>query len=48
MSRRLVPGGYSVTWDGTDAAGQTVANGTYFMRLRTGERRSMTKVMLLK
>ena len=48
VSGRLGPGGYSATWDGTDGTGQTVANGTYFVRLLSGGDRSMTKIMLLK
>mgnify|MGYP002640517509 CR=1 FL=1 len=48
VAEHLSPGGYSATWNGTDAAGHTVANGTYFLRLATGADRAMTKVMLLK
>ena len=48
VSGRLGPGGYSATWGGTDVTGQTVANGTYFVRLLSGGDRSMTKIMLLK
>ena len=48
VSGPLGPGGYSATWDGTDGTGQTVANGTYFVRLLSNDDRSMTKIMLLK
>ena len=47
VARHLAPGGYSVTWDSTDASGRTVANGAYFVRL-FGSDGSMAKLMLLK
>ena len=31
------PGAYEVGWDGRDDAGQPVASGTYFYRLRVGD-----------
>ena len=48
VSRRLGPGEYSATWDGTDGMGRSVANGAYFVRMLAGGDRSMTKIMLLK
>jgi len=39
-------GGHSVTWDGTNDAGETVSSGVYFYRLRTSAF-SMTKKMVL-
>jgi hypothetical protein len=41
-------GGYSVVWDGLDAAGQEVASGVYLYRLEVGGRRIVeTKRMAL-
>jgi hypothetical protein len=43
---RAAPGERSVTWDGRDEEGQTVASGVYFYRLTT-DKRSFTKKMIL-
>jgi hypothetical protein len=37
VNERLPMGSYSLTWDGRDADGQTVASGAYFARLRIGK-----------
>lgn len=48
VSRTLTAGHYTVTWDGTDASGSALANGAYFVRLRTATSQQAVKVMLLK
>jgi M6 family metalloprotease-like protein len=53
LVRKLVDGtqpagGYGVEWDGRDLAGQRVASGVYFVRMRAGELESMRKVILLQ
>ncbi|NOZ75134.1 MAG: M6 family metalloprotease domain-containing protein [FCB group bacterium] len=42
------PGNYSLSWNGRNSAGQTVATGLYFVRLMSGNRHSGQKIMLLK
>lgn len=44
-----LPGGdHSVTWNGVDAAGQPVASGIYYYRLRAGEFEYTRKMLLLR
>lgn len=46
---RLPQSEYTLTWDGTDDAGQTVSSGTYFARLRIGaEVMQVRKLSLVK
>ena len=42
------PGRHNVVWNGTDAAGNTVASGMYFCDLSYGEERDTRKMTLLK
>lgn len=44
----LAAGAYGSRWDGRDEAGLAVGNGAYVVRLRAGDQRSVSKVMLLK
>ncbi len=46
ISRKLSPGTYSITWDGTNIFGTRAASGMYFYRL-DGENKSVTRKMLL-
>ncbi len=39
---------YSVTWDGTNANGQSVPSGIYFYRLSSGDMQLTRKMTLLK
>ena len=39
-------GAYSVTWDGADARGRSLANGIYFCRLTTGDYSGTEKLVL--
>ena len=41
-------GWYQVRWNGTDEAGQSVASGLYFYRLRAGEFEDQKKLLLVK
>lgn len=41
-------GAYSVTWDGRDDRGRSLANGVYFCRLSAGDYRATEKVVLQK
>lgn len=44
----LAAGDHSVTWDGTDEAGQRVPSGVYFYRLRSGAYEGLQRMVLLK
>ena len=44
----LAAGKYSMLWDGTNDAGEIVASGNYFARLRGGQQISLTKMLLVK
>lgn len=44
----LAPGDHEIAWDGTDAAGKSVASGVYFCRLLAGEETDVRRVVLLK
>ena len=44
----LSAGSYRTSWDGTNAAGQTVAGGLYFYRLKVGDYEQTKKMTLLK
>jgi hypothetical protein len=49
LLREVLPaGGHTVTWEGRDAAGRSVASGTYLLRLQTREGAQSARVMLLK
>jgi flagellar hook assembly protein FlgD len=41
-------GSHTVTWDGTNQAGHTVASGIYFFRLNAGDNSVTRKMVLLK
>jgi hypothetical protein len=41
-------GTYETTWDGTNGAGQEVASGIYFYRIKAGENIETRKMLLLK
>ena len=45
-SGRAGAGRHEVAWNRTDAAGRTVADGVYFVRLEAGTERQVTKVVL--
>ncbi len=48
LNRTLVPGRYTVIWDGTDEQGQPVASGVYIYRLKVGQRQEIRKMTLLR
>jgi hypothetical protein len=41
-------GSYTVTWDGANDYGRTVASGVYFYRISAGENQAVKKMMMLK
>jgi flagellar hook assembly protein FlgD len=41
-------GSYEVIWDGKDDAGQSVASGVYFYRIKTDQFNDTKKMLLLK
>jgi histidinol-phosphate aminotransferase len=47
-SGRMGPGVHTVTWDGRDHAGRTVASGTYVLNLIQGEFATSSRVSLVK
>lgn len=44
----MLPGQYSIKWDGTSSYGQTVPSGIYFIRLLTKNQRRIIKVLFSK
>ena len=41
-------GNYSISWNGIDSKGRNVASGVYFAELRSNDKSSVTKMLLLK
>ncbi len=48
VNESKVAGTYKVTWDGTDFAGNRVASGVYFYKLRSGKQVQIRKMLLQK
>jgi hypothetical protein len=48
LARQLGAGRHQANWDGNDDAGQAVARGVYFMRLRAGSFEARKKIVLLR
>jgi flagellar hook assembly protein FlgD len=48
VNRRLRPGEYSVSWQGTTNSGHPVASGVYFYKLGIGDESFVRKVLLIK
>lgn len=44
----LPAGRYTMTWDGKDNAGRRLANGVYYVRMKTGEYRIQHKLVLVR
>lgn len=44
--QKTATGGYQVTWDGKDAHGRKVNNGTYFCKINAGNNESTRKIIL--
>jgi hypothetical protein len=42
------PGQYTITWDGKDESGRTLASGIYFARLETGSIALVKKMLMMK
>ena len=45
---RLEPGEHTISWDGTNTAGQPVASGVYWYQLRTKQFVQTRKMILLR
>jgi len=48
VDRRGVPGTYTVTWDGRDVSGRTMASGVYVVRLHTASDERVLRVSLVR
>jgi len=48
VDRSMMPGSYSVQWDGTDENCQKVSSGTYLYTLRVGQQQLAKKMVFLK
>ena len=48
VDEEILPGTYSVTWDGRDEKGNEVSSGVYFYQLRAREQTETKKMVLLK
>lgn len=48
VDERLKPGRYKVTWEGKDSAGNRVASGIYFYRLKAGNYSETKKMIMAK
>lgn len=48
LSREMVEGGHTITWDGKDASGAPMNSGVYFYRLDTGSEKLSKKMVLLR
>ncbi len=48
LDESLVPGAYTVRWDGTDQRGGRVASGIYFLDLKAGEFKSRERLVLIR
>ena len=48
VDETLVPGEHTAAWDGRDDAGQPVASGLYFYRVRSGDTSAARTMMLVK
>jgi len=42
------PGSFTITWDGTDDAGNIVTSGVYFAQLKQGSRTANKQLLLIK
>ncbi|UCG50801.1 MAG: T9SS type A sorting domain-containing protein [Candidatus Latescibacterota bacterium] len=48
VAKEMPGGSHTVTWDGTNNSGESVASGVYFYRLSAGERIATRKMVLLR
>jgi len=48
VDQKVKPGVYTVTWDGTNTAGHTVASGVYFYRLDAKDVTKVKKMVLIR
>lgn len=48
VDRHLSAGGHSITWDGTNEKGATLASGVYFYQLQTSQNTITRKMLLLR
>jgi len=48
LDDRLPPGHYQASWDGSRIDGTPAGSGVYFVRLETGDRRLLTRVLVMR
>lgn len=48
VNQKVAAGKHTVTWNGTNEAGQAVTSGTYFYRIKAGDVVKVSKMVLLK
>ncbi|MCB1151915.1 hypothetical protein KDK88_10210, partial [bacterium] len=48
LDEELAPGRHAVVWRGTDAEGRAVAAGAYYCVVKSGDRRSVRPLTLVK
>ncbi|NUQ43550.1 MAG: T9SS type A sorting domain-containing protein, partial [Calditrichaceae bacterium] len=48
VNGKQAAGRYTIRWEGTDAEGQVVPSGMYFLRMKADQFKAERKLMLLK
>ena len=48
VNKKMMPGQYSVTWDGTDSNGTKVTSGLYLYRIQAGRYSATKKLLFMK
>ncbi|APF16880.1 hypothetical protein Calab_0832 [Caldithrix abyssi DSM 13497] len=48
VSKKYIPGNYSITWDGTNDYGQPVSSGVYYYQIRFNDKVESKKMILIR